>query len=350
MHMTGIMKAVVKTAPGPGNIEMRTIPIPQVGPRDVLVKVKAAAVCGTDIHIRQWNPWAQVRVQTPIVLGHELAGEVVEVGSEVASVKVGDRVTTETHLACHNCEVCREGNGHVCPNTKLVAVHQGLDGCFAEYVALPEELIFVYNNPDVPWEQLALMEPFGATVHAVMDVPPATKTVAIIGAGPMGQMGLLAAKTAGAAKVIVLEPDAERAAVAKALGADVVIDPVNEDPVTAVRAATNGFGPHVAIDFSGSMAGLTAAMQYLRPEGQLTCVALPKHPIPVDVASFGYRGCSVRGIAGRRLFDNWEQMRGLLDRGIDLSPVVSHVMPLEDFEKAMDLTEEGKCTKCVLIP
>ena len=348
--MTGMMRAVVKTAPEPGAIELRMVPIPQIGPRDVLVKVKAAAVCGTDIHIRQWNPWAQARVQTPVVLGHELAGEVVEIGAEVRSVKVGDRVSCETHLACHTCEVCREGNGHVCPNTKLVAVHQGLDGCFAEYMAVPEELVFVCTNPDVPWEQLALMEPFGAAVHAVMDVPLGTKSVAIIGAGPLGQMGMLAAKTAGAAKVIVLEPNPERAALVKKMGADLVIDPINEDPVAAVKAATNGYGVHVAIDFSGNMAGLTAAMKYLRPEGQLTCVALPKQPIPVDVQSFGYRGCSVRGIAGRRLFDNWEQMRGLLERGIDLSPIVTHRLPLEEFEKAMDMTERGECTKCVLIP
>jgi len=346
--MTGMMRAVVKTAAEPGAIELRRVPIPQIGPREVLVRVKAAAVCGTDIHIRRWNAWARARVQPPVILGHELAGEVVEVGAEVTAAKVGDRVTAETHFACHTCEICREGNGHVCPNTRLVAVH--FDGCFAEYMAVPEELVFVYNNPAVPWEQLALMEPFGAAVHAVMDVSPAVKSVAIIGAGPLGQMGLLTAKLAGAAKIIVMEPNAARAATAKQLGADLVVDPVSEDPVAAVRAATNGYGVHVAIDFSGNMTGITAAMKYLRPEGQLTCVALPDDPIPVDIASFGYRGCSIHGIAGRRLFDTWEQMRGLLDRGIDLAPIITHKLPLEEFEQAMDLTEQGKCTKCVLIP
>ena len=346
--MTGTMRGVVKTAAAPGSLEVRTVPIPQIGPREILVRVKAAAVCGTDVHIRHWNEWAQKRMHPPVVIGHEFAGEVVEVGSDVHTVKVGDRVSSESHIACNNCQVCREGNRHVCPNTRCIGVHQG--GCFAEYIAIPEEIAFVYNDPALPWEQLALMEPFGVSVHGITDIPLATKSVAIIGAGPLGQMGILIAKKTGAANIIVLEPNAERAALAKKLGADVVIDPIAEDPVAAVRALTDGYGPHVAVDFSGSMAGLTAAMQYLRPEGQLTCVPLPDKPVSVSISDFGYRGCSIRGIAGRRMYENWEEIRGLLRQGIDLSPIVTHVLPLEEFAKGLDLTEQGKCGKCILIP
>lgn len=257
--MTGTMRAVVKTAGASGAIELRTVPIPQIGPRDILVRVKAAAVCGTDVHIRHWNAWAQARMSPPVVIGHEFSGEVVEVGRDVTSVKVGDRVSSESHIACNNCQVCREGNRHVCPNT-------------------------------------------------------------------------------------------QRAALAKQLGADVVIDPISQDPVAAVRALTDGYGPHVAVDFSGSVAGLTSAMQYLRPEGQLTCVALPDKPVSVSISDFGYRGCSIRGIAGRRMFENWQEMRGMLQRGLDLSPIITHVLPLEAFEKGLDMTEQGTCTKCILIP
>lgn len=346
--MTGTMRAVVKTAGASGAIELRTVPIPQIGPRDILVRVKAAAVCGTDVHIRHWNAWAQARMSPPVVIGHEFSGEVVEVGRDVTSVKVGDRVSSESHIACNNCQVCREGNRHVCPNTRTIGVQQ--DGCFAEYIAIPEEIAFVYNDPDLPWEQLALMEPFGVTVHGITDVPLATKSVAIIGAGPLGQMGILAARMTGAARIIVLEPNAQRAALAKQLGADVVIDPISQDPVAAVRALTDGYGPHVAVDFSGSVAGLTSAMQYLRPEGQLTCVALPDKPVSVNISDFGYRGCSIRGIAGRRMFENWQEMRGMLQRGLDLSPIITHVLPLEAFEKGLDMTEQGTCTKCILIP
>lgn len=346
--MTGTMRAVVKTAYAPGNIELRTVPIPQPGPREVLVRVKAAAVCGTDVHIRHWNAWAQARMNPPVVIGHEFSGEVVEIGSDVRTVRVGDRVSSESHIACNNCQICHEGNRHVCPNTKCIGVHQ--DGCFAEYIVIPEEIAFVYNDPALPWEQLALMEPLGVSVHGITDVPLAAKTVAIIGAGPLGQMGILTARLTGAAQVIVLEPNAERAALAKQLGADAVIDPIAEDPVAAVKALTGGYGPHVAVDFSGSKAGMTAAMQYLRPEGQLTCVALPDQPISVSISDFGYRGCSIRGIAGRRMFENWEEMRGLLQRGLDLSPIVTHVLPLEEFEQGLDMTEQGKCGKCILIP
>ena len=342
------MRAVVKTAYAPGNIELRTVPIPQPGPREVLVRVKAAAVCGTDVHIRHWNAWAQARMNPPMVIGHEFSGEVVEIGSDVRTVRVGDRVSSESHIACNNCQICHEGNRHVCPNTKCIGVHQ--DGCFAEYIVIPEEIAFVYSDPALPWEQLALMEPLGVSVHGITDVPLAAKTVAIIGAGPLGQMGILTARLTGAAQVIVLEPNAERAALAKQLGADAVIDPIAEDPVAAVKALTGGYGPHVAVDFSGSKAGMTAAMQYLRPEGQLTCVALPDQPISVSISDFGYRGCSIRGIAGRRMFENWEEMRGLLQRGLDLSPIVTHVLPLEEFEQGLDMAEQGKCGKCILIP
>ena len=346
--MTGTMRAVVKTAAAPGNIELRTLPIPQIGPRDILVRVKAAAVCGTDVHIRHWNAWAQARMHPPVVIGHEFSGEVVETGSEVHTVNVGDRVSAESHIPCNHCQICHEGNRHVCPNTKCIGVHR--DGCFAEYIAIPEEIAFVYNDPALPWEQLALMEPFGVSVHGMMDVPLATKSVVIIGAGPLGQMGILVARLAGAARIIVLEPNRERAETARALGADAVNDPTAEDPVAAVKRLTDGYGPHVVVDFSGSAAGLTAAMQYLRPEGQLTCVALPDQPISVSISDFGYRGCSIRGIAGRRIYENWEQMRGLLARGIDLSPIVSHVLPLDQFQRGLDMTERGQCAKCILIP
>jgi threonine 3-dehydrogenase len=346
--MTGTMKAIVKTAPGDGNLEVRTVPIPKIGPRDILVKVKAAAICGTDVHIKHWNEWAQKRMHPPVVIGHEFSGLVAEVGSEVRSVAVGDRVSSESHIPCNNCRICHEGNRHVCPNTKCIGVH--VDGCFAEYAAIPEEIAFVYNDPALPWEQLALMEPFGVSVHGMLDVPPTGKSIAVIGAGPMGAMGILIAKMAGAAQVIVLEPNAERAQNAKRLGADHVIDPLAADPVDAVLRLTDGYGPHVAVDFSGSSAGIAAAMRYLRPEGQLTCVALPSKPISLDIADFGYRGCSIRGIAGRQMYETWEQMRGLLAAGIDLSPIISHTFSLEDFRLGMERMETGACCKCILRP
>ncbi len=346
--MTGTMHCVVKTTPGPGNLEYTTRPIPQIGPREILVKVKAAAICGTDVHIKHWNAWAENRMHPPVVIGHEFSGEVVEIGSEVKNVKVGDRVSSESHIACNTCELCREGHRHVCSNTSIIGVHQ--DGAFAEYIAIPEEIAFVYNDPSLPWEQLALMEPFGVAVHGMMEFPLMGRTVALIGAGPLGTMGILLAKHAGAAKIIVLEPNEERGKNALALGADVVINPIEEDPVAAVKKLTGGLGVHQAVDFSGSIAGLSAAVNYVRPEGRLVCVAIPSKPFTFDLAEFSYRGCSIKGIAGRKMFENWEDMRGLMMGGLDLAPIVSHRLPLSEFAQGLELMEQGKCCKCILLP
>ena len=346
--MTGTMHCVVKTAEGPGNLAYTTRPIPQIGPREILVWVKAAAICGTDVHIKHWNEWTQKRMHPPVIIGHEFSGEVVEIGGEVKNVKVGDRVSSESHIACNTCELCREGHRHVCPNTSTIGVHQ--NGAFAEYIAIPEEIAFVYNDPALPWDQLALMEPFGVAVHGMMEYSLTAKTVAIIGAGPLGSMGILLAKQAGAAKIIVLEPNAARGETARKLGADTVIDPTATDPVAAVKALTNGLGVHQAVDFSGSIAGLSAAVEYVRPEGKLVCVAIPSKPFTFDLAEFSYRGCSIKGIAGRKMFENWEEMRGLMAGGLDLAPIVSHHLPLSEFEQGLDLMERGECCKCILLP
>ena len=194
------------------------------------------------------------------------------------------------------------------------------------------------------------MEPFGVAVHGMMEFPLMGRTVALIGAGPLGTMGILLAKHAGAAKIIVLEPNEERGKNALALGADVVINPIEEDPVAAVKKLTGGLGVHQAVDFSGSIAGLSAAVNYVRPEGRLVCVAIPSKPFTFDLAEFSYRGCSIKGIAGRKMFENWEDMRGLMMGGLDLAPIVSHRLPLSEFAQGLELMEQGKCCKCILLP
>lgn len=342
------MNCVVKTAPGFGNLEYTQKPIPTIGPREILVKVKAAAICGTDVHIKHWNDWAERRMSPPVVIGHEFSGEVVAIGSEVRSVKVGDRVSSESHIACNTCELCKAGHRHVCPSTSIIGVHQ--DGAFAEYIAIPEEIAFVCPDDSMSWEELALMEPFGVVVHGMMEYPLMARTVAIIGAGPLGSMAVLLAKKAGAAKIIILEPNQERGRFALSLGADVLIDPTAEDPVAAVKALTGGQGVDQAVDCSGSVVGLESASRYLRPEGKLVCVAIPSKPFTFDLAEFSYRGCVLKGIAGRKMYETWEDIRGILTGGIDLAPIVSHKLPMSEFAQGLELMEQGKCCKCILIP
>lgn len=342
------MKAIVKTTAAPGGIAYQTVPIPEIGAHEILVKVKAAALCGTDLHIKAWNEWAQKRMQPPVTIGHEFAGEVVEIGAEVHHVKVGDRVSAESHIPCNRCQICREGFSNVCPNTKILGV--SVNGCFADYVAIPEEIAFVYPDETLPWEQLSLMEPFGVAVHGMLFTPLTAKHIAISGAGPLGCMSLLVAKQAGAAQVIVIEPNPVRAQMARELGANVVIDPTACDVVEKVRNLTDGYGVHLAADCTGNVHAIRSAMAFLRPGGTLSCIALPSEPLTFDVAEFGYKGCELHGVAGRDMYRTWEQMRGLLRGGLDLSPIVSHVLPLKDFEQGVKLMEAGECCKCVFIP
>ena len=346
--MDQMMNCVVKTAPGVGNLEYTQRPIPTIGPREILVRVKAAAICGTDVHIKHWDPWAAHRLSPPVIIGHEFSGEVAAIGSEVRSVKVGDHVSSESHIACNTCELCKAGYRHVCPNTSIIGVHQ--DGAFAEYIAIPEEIAFVCSDPDMPWEELALMEPFGVVVHGMMEYPLMARTVAIIGAGPLGSMAVLLAKKAGAAKIFVLEPNQERAEFARKLGADAVIDPRSEDPVTAIKSLTGSHGVDQAVDCAGSISGLTAATEYLSPEGKLVCIAIPSQPFTFDLAEFAYRGCVMKGIAGRKMYETWADIRGILASGIDLSPIVSHTLPLSAFAQGLELMEQGACCKCILTP
>ena len=342
------MKAIIKEQAGPGHIKLVTRPIPKPGPRDVLTKVLAAAICGTDVHINHWDDWSEKRVLPGTVIGHEFAGEVVEVGSEVTSVKVGDIVSAESHIVCNTCEMCHLGHLHVCYNTKLFGVN--VDGCFAEYAVLPEANAFVCD-PSVPIEVSSIMEPLGVAIHGIMEFPVAGQTVAIIGCGPIGVMAVAVAKKAGAAKVIALEPNAMRAKMALDMGADHVINPIQQDPVEAVKALTrDGRGVDIVVDYSGNTQAITASFLYCKPEAKIVAVGMPAKPIEFKMNEFVYRGLTMKGIAGRLMYQNWEQMRSFLAAGLDVSAVVTHRLPLESFAEALGLMERGECGKALLKP
>ena len=342
------MQCVIKEESGPGHVKLVTRPVPEPGPREVLAKVRAAAICGTDVHIKQWDDWAEKRVRPGVIIGHEFAGEVVAVGSDVKSVKVGDIVSAESHIVCNTCEMCHNGYQHVCYNTEIFGVTR--DGCFAEYAVLPEENAFVCD-PSLPIEVLSMMEPLGVAIHGIMEFPVAAKTVAIIGCGPIGAMAVAVAKKVGAEKVIALEPNAMRGEMALAMGADHLVNPVEQDPVEAVKALTrNGRGVDVVVDYSGNVRAVSASFSYCKPEAKIVGVGIPSKPIEFQMGEFVYRGLTMKGIAGRLMYQNWEQMRGLLASGLDVSPVVTHTLSLDSFEEGLDLMEQGKCGKAILKP
>ncbi len=342
------MKAVIKEQTGPGHIRLASRPVPEPGPGEVLVKVLAAAICGTDVHINQWDDWAQKRIRPGVVIGHEFAGEVVEVGSGVTGVKAGDIVSAESHIVCNTCEMCHNGYRHVCYNTRLFGVN--VDGCFAEYTVLPEENAFVCD-PAVPLEISSLMEPLGVAVHGIMEFPVAARTVAIIGCGPIGAMAVAVAKKVGAAQVIALEPNAMRGKMALDMGADHLVNPIEQNPAEAVKALTHGGrGVDVVVDYSGNVGAIRSSLEYCKPEAKVVAVGIPSKPIEFNMGEFVYRGLTMKGIAGRLMYQNWEQMRGLLAGGLDISPVVTHRLPLEDFETGLGLMERGECGKALLMP
>lgn len=342
-----MMDCVVKTAPGAGNLELARRPVPVPGPRDVLVKVLATAVCGTDVHIQEWDPWAAKRVNPPSIIGHEFAGEVVKLGGEVGNVKLGDVVSAETHIICHTCELCRTGGEHVCYNTKTIGVSR--DGSFAQYIAFPAENAFICDQA-IPVEVSSIMEPLGAAVHGAMEFPLGGKDVAVVGCGPIGVMAIAIAKKLGAARVIALEPNVYRSALGVKMGADMLINPVAEDPVEAVKALTGGRGVDVVLEYSGSIPGVQAAIKYMKPEAKMAATGLPSRPVEFDFSEFVYRGLTLKGIAGRLMYDTWEQMAGLLRAGLDVSPVVTHILPLREYAEGLRMMKAGGGSKIILKP
>ncbi len=345
--MEGMMKCVIKAAPGAGNLELAEKPIPQIGPNDVLIKIKAAAICGTDVHIKNWNEFASSRMVPPMIIGHELSGEVVEKGELVKQIELGDAVAVETHIVCHVCDTCRNGNEHVCPNTKVVGVSR--DGAFAEYISVPAENAIVFKKFS-SWEVLSLMEPFVASVHAATQFSVVGKTVAVSGCGPLGDMGIAVAKFCGAAKVIALEPNASRGKLALEIGADALVDPVKEDVNKAVPAANDGNKVDIVLDYSGNVGAIAASIGYIQPEGQIAVLGLSGKNLSFQLDKFVYSGLTLKGIAGRRMYKDWVTAKGLLAGGLDLSKIVSHKLPMSEFQEGLRLMEVGECCKCVLIP
>ena len=344
------MRAVVKVEPGPG-LTLRELPLPEIGPRDVLVKVKAASICGTDLHIYRWDPWAAGRLRPPLVIGHEFCGEVVAVGRDVseAEVRAGDYISAESHVVCGVCDMCRTGKGHLCRNTKILGVDR--DGCFAEYVAIPAINAWP-DPPEMPPEIASLQENFGNAVHTAFSVDVRAKKVLVTGCGPVGLMAIAVAKALGARAVYATDVSAYRLELAQRMGADAVFHARETDVVEAVRAATEGEEVDVLLEMSGAPSALREGLELLKPGGEAALLGLHGQPIEFDVDNLVvFKGITVHGVIGRRLWETWYQARGLLRSGaVDLSPVVTHRFPLEEYEEAFELMASGECGKVILIP
>ncbi len=347
--MRGEMRALVKSEPGPG-IEMVRAEIPAVGPRDVLVKVKAVSVCGTDLHIYDWDPWAAGRVKTPRRFGHEMAGEVVAVGSGVTSFAPGDYVSADSHIACGVCLQCRSGRAHICANLSILGVD--VDGVFADYAVVPASSLWK-NDPSLPPEVACVQDALGNAVYAVLAEEVSGKSVAVFGCGPAGLFSVGVARAAGAWPVFLVAKHEYRAAIGRRMGATRVA--MSSDDVEGViRRATGGAGVEVVLEMTGSPLAIQQGFSVLTKGGRFTAFGIPKEPFNFDLANdVVFKGARVIGINGRLLFETWHQMAALLASGaLDPRPVITHRFPFDHYEEAFALmrSHERRCGKVVLIP
>ena len=346
--MANTMLAVVKPDPAPG-AEIRQVKIPNIGRTDVLVKVKVASICGTDLHIYEWDRWAQRRIHPPLIPGHEFCGEVVAIGDEVTTVKEGDFVSAEMHVACGKCLQCRTGEAHICQNVKIIGVDA--DGAFAEYVVIPESNIWKLD-PAIPLEYASILDPLGNAVHSVLAGEIAAKTVAVTGCGPIGLFAIAVARAVGAAQVFAIETNAHRRSIAAKMKADSVLDPATEDVTAKILERTGGLGVDVVLEMAGQPKAIRTAFDIIRRGGRISLLGLTSKPISLNFSEdIIFKGITVQGINGRRMYQTWYQMTALLKAGkLDLHPAITDRIAMKDFSNAMERLKTGEASKILVYP
>ena len=338
------MRAIAKVQPAPG-VEIVEVAEPHAGFGEVKIRLKAASVCGTDLHIYNWDAWAASRVRPPRIIGHEFCGTIVEVGEGVTDRKVGDYVASESHIVCGHCVPCLNGQAHVCLNTRILGVD--VDGGFAEYVAIPA----ANARPipaSIPFTTAAYLDALGNAVHTALAGPIAGRSILITGMGPIGLFAAAICRAMGAARVIATEPSSYRINLAKALGVDDVINVTTDDARSRLADLTPG-GVDATLEMSGHPESLRLAIDVTRPGGRISLLGVYRDSVqPVDINQIIFKGLDVQGIVGRRLWQTWDQMTDLLQSGkLDLSPVVTHEMPYTEFATAMELMKRGEAGKVV---
>lgn len=342
------MRAVMKTEAAPG-ATLAEVNVPEVGPRDLLVKVKVAAICGTDVHINEWTDYARARVRPPMIFGHEYCGEVVATGDQVRRVRVGDLVAAETHIPCERCPQCMTGNMHICEHMRIIGVHT--DGAFADYTLLPETCAWVLP-PDTDPELGALLEPMGVGVHGVLVDRVDARSVAIFGCGPIGLFAVGTALAAGASQVFALEIAPYRLELARRLFPEaIVLNPLEDDVEGIVRERTGGQGVDVSVELSGSAEATRQCFQILRKGGRVSLVGLGGDVTLNPTSDIIYREARVYGVTGRVMWGTWYQMMGIIASGrFDPTQVITHRFPLEEYAQALELAKSGQAGKVLLVP
>ncbi len=342
------MKAVVKAAAGPG-VEIRDVPVPAPGPGELLLRVLRAGICGTDLHIYEWDEWSRNRIRPPVVIGHEFVGEIVGLGEGVSEFRTGERVSFESHIVCGYCTACRTGAAHVCANTRILGVD--VNGGFAEYAVAPA--VNAWRAPaNVPLEVQSVMEPLGNAVHTAFAGELSACRIAVTGCGPIGLFAIAVARAAGAAQVIAADVVPYRLELARRMRADAVIDSAKEDFVARVAELTEGRGLDGVLEMSGNARAIRDGLAALRNGGRLSLLGLPREAFGLDWNRLlVFKGATLQGIAGRRMYDTWFQMDTLLRSGrLDVGPAITHVMPMAKVVEGIEQLRSGNAGKIVLVP
>ncbi|MCP9453261.1 MAG: L-threonine 3-dehydrogenase [Nitrospira sp.] len=344
------MRALVKTAPAPG-LTATNWPDPTPGPHEVVIKVAATSLCGTDAHIYRWDEWAQGRVHPPRIIGHEVCGYVVEVGLEVSTVKVGDYVAAESHITCGRCFQCRTGQAHVCKQYQILGIDR--DGSYAEYVALPEGVLW-RTSPEIPPQFACVQEPLGNAVDAALAEDLTGHTVLITGCGPTGLFAAAVARVAGAAVIIATDVSDYRLGLAKQVGVDHAVNVKSESAETVnaiIRDLTAGEGVDAALEMSGDPTALHQAFRAVKNGGRVSLFGIPTGQVCFDLPNeIIFKGIRVYGVTGRHLFGTWYRLAGLFKAGLNIKPVITHSFPMDEFATGFELIRSGQCGKVVLIP
>jgi threonine 3-dehydrogenase len=339
------MKAIVKSKPEKG-IWMTDVPMPKVGHNDVLIKISKSAICGTDLHIYKWDEWAQNTIKTPLVIGHEYMGTVVEKGMEVSRVHIGERVTVEGHISCGFCRNCRRGRQHICDHTIGIGVSR--DGGFAEYISVPASNVLKVDDR-ISDELMSVMDPLGNATHTALSFPLLGEDVLITGiGGPIGSMAAAVCKFAGARNIVGTDLSEYRRNLAMKMGATKVIDPRVESVKDAMKSLGMVGGFDIGLECSGSPVAFNDMVENMYNGGKISLLGLLPSNTQINWSKLIFKGLTLKGIYGREMYETWYQMEMMLSTGLNISPVITHRFPADNFQEAFDIMEAGNCGKIIL--
>jgi len=337
------MKALVKSRPEPG-VWMEDVPVPEIGTNDVLIKIKKAAICGTDIHIFNWDTWAQKTIKPPMVIGHEFVGTVEKIGDNVHDVELGELVSGEGHIVCGRCRNCLAGRRHLCTDPKCIGVNR--DGAFAEYLSIPVTNVW-HCDPDIPTDIYACFDPFGNAVHTTLSYDLVGEDVLITGAGPIGCMAIAVAMHAGARYVVITDVNPYRLELAKKMGPTMVIDARNQKIEDAARKLGMKEGFDIGLEMSGNPDAFKDMLANMCHGGKIALLGImPQTPIDWDYVVFN--GLTIKGIYGREMFETWYIATMLIQSGMDLTPLITNSFHYTEYEKAFEIMRSGNSGKVIL--